>query len=93
MSGGKMGLMGEAGPEAIMPLKRGADGKLGVAVNGGGNGNISITNQINVPGGADSATVQAAIARAMPQIVEATKLGVIQARKRGGEMRRTFGSN
>jgi len=31
MSGGKTGLMGEAGPEAIMPLKRGADGKLGVA--------------------------------------------------------------
>jgi len=32
--GGKinMGLMGEAGPEAIMPLKRGADGKLGVQV-------------------------------------------------------------
>jgi phage-related minor tail protein len=27
------GLMGEAGPEAIMPLKRGADGKLGVAAN------------------------------------------------------------
>lgn len=26
------GVMGEAGPEAIMPLKRGADGKLGVAV-------------------------------------------------------------
>ena len=26
--------MGEAGPEAIMPLKRGADGSLGVAVNG-----------------------------------------------------------
>ena len=32
--GGKinMGMMGEAGPEAIMPLKRGADGKLGVQV-------------------------------------------------------------
>jgi len=31
--GGEMqnGLMGEAGPEAIMPLKRGADGRLGVA--------------------------------------------------------------
>lgn len=28
----RTGLMGEAGPEAIMPLKRGADGKLGVAV-------------------------------------------------------------
>jgi phage-related minor tail protein len=24
--------MGEAGPEAIMPLRRGRDGKLGVAV-------------------------------------------------------------
>jgi lambda family phage tail tape measure protein len=30
-----MGLMGEAGPEAIMPLKRGKDGKLGVASQGG----------------------------------------------------------
>lgn len=30
-----VGLMGEAGPEAIMPLKRGRDGKLGVASSGG----------------------------------------------------------
>jgi phage-related minor tail protein len=29
------GLMGEAGPEAIMPLARGADGRLGVAAQGG----------------------------------------------------------
>jgi phage-related minor tail protein len=28
---GGTGLMGEAGPEAIMPLSRGPDGKLGVA--------------------------------------------------------------
>jgi len=34
MAGGDIGLMGEAGPEAIMPLKRGADGKLGVEVAG-----------------------------------------------------------
>ncbi|MFT5613832.1 MAG: hypothetical protein ACI8Q6_001108 [Granulosicoccus sp.] len=33
---GGMGLMGEAGPEAIMPLTRGADGKLGVRSSGGG---------------------------------------------------------
>lgn len=32
---GKRGLMGEAGPEAILPLKRGSDGKLGVASSGG----------------------------------------------------------
>ena len=32
---GGTGLMGEAGPEAIMPLSRGPDGKLGVAARGG----------------------------------------------------------
>lgn len=32
---GGTGLMGEAGPEAIMPLARGADGKLGVRGTGG----------------------------------------------------------
>ena len=31
MAGGDVGLMGEAGPEAIMPLKRNSDGKLGVS--------------------------------------------------------------
>jgi phage-related minor tail protein len=30
MSGGRFGIMGEAGPEAIIPLHRGPDGKLGV---------------------------------------------------------------
>jgi len=41
-----VGLMGEAGPEAIMPLKRGRDGKLGVSGGGGVNvGTINITVQ------------------------------------------------
>lgn len=35
MRGGR-GLMGEAGPEAIMPLARGPDGRLGVQAGGGG---------------------------------------------------------
>lgn len=30
------GVMGEAGPEAILPLRRGADGKLGVVADIGG---------------------------------------------------------
>ncbi|KQV63992.1 phage tail tape measure protein [Rhizobium sp. Root1220] len=34
--GGNMGLMGEAGSEAILPLRRGADGALGVAASGAG---------------------------------------------------------
>lgn len=32
-----IGLMGEAGPEAIMPLRRGSDGRLGVSAPGGAN--------------------------------------------------------
>lgn len=39
MAGGT-GLMGEAGSEAILPLRRGADGALGVAAQGGGGMNV-----------------------------------------------------
>ncbi|MCG6203149.1 phage tail tape measure protein [Rhodopseudomonas sp. HC1] len=35
MLGGGVGLAGEAGAEAILPLQRGADGRLGVASQGG----------------------------------------------------------
>jgi hypothetical protein len=37
---GGMGLMGEAGPEAIMPLTRGPDGRLGVQAAGGRSVNV-----------------------------------------------------
>ena len=37
---GGAGLMGEAGAEAILPLKRGADGALGVAAEGTGTGTV-----------------------------------------------------
>lgn len=37
---GGTGLMGEAGAEAILPLKRGADGALGVAADGTGAGTV-----------------------------------------------------
>jgi phage-related minor tail protein len=42
---GGLGLMGEAGAEAIMPLSRGADGKLGVKTQGGARP-VSITVNI-----------------------------------------------
>ena len=45
-SGFGTGLMGEAGPEAIMPLTRGADGSLGVSASGIG-GDYSLTVVIN----------------------------------------------
>tara|TARA_R100000322_G_scaffold168478_1_gene138310 strand:- start:718 stop:1536 length:819 start_codon:yes stop_codon:yes gene_type:complete len=40
--GSQLGIMGEAGPEAVMPLKRGRGGKLGVIAQGGGAGNITV---------------------------------------------------
>jgi phage-related minor tail protein len=44
---GAVGLMGEAGPEAIMPLARGADGKLGIR--GSGGGSVHVTMNISTP--------------------------------------------
>ena len=38
LSGGRTGLAGERGAEAILPLTRGADGRLGVASNGQSSG-------------------------------------------------------
>ncbi len=43
-----LGLMGEAGPEAIMPLRRGPDGSLGVMGAGGGRP-VNITMNISTP--------------------------------------------
>lgn len=47
MRGGR-GLMGEAGPEAIMPLARGADGRLGVQAAGGGRP-VTVVMNISTP--------------------------------------------
>ncbi|MGH1356067.1 MAG: phage tail tape measure protein [Thalassovita sp.] len=44
---GGTGLMGEAGPEAIMPLTRGTDGKLGVRSEGGGS--TTVVMNISTP--------------------------------------------
>lgn len=60
--GGGIGLMGEEGPEAVVPLKRGRDGRLGIAGAGG-----QTTINVNVQGvddhrGMRPAARQAAIA-------------------------------
>ncbi|EAP7373397.1 phage tail tape measure protein [Salmonella enterica] len=67
------GLMGEAGPEAIMPLTRSADGSLGVRVVGSqspaaGNGITQhITQHFTISGNGDAALKQA--------MLEAARLG------------------
>lgn len=47
MASGRTGLMGEAGPEAIMPLRRLANGRLGVEAAGGG---TSVTVNVDASG-------------------------------------------
>lgn len=56
MSGGGMGVMGEAGPEAILPLQRGSDGKLGVRMAGGAAASAApnYTVVVHVEGGKDA---------------------------------------
>lgn len=58
------GLMGEAGPEAIMPLTRSADGSLGVRMVGtpgstSGGGDTIIHQHFNISGNGDAALKQA----------------------------------
>jgi hypothetical protein len=90
MAGGKMGVMGEAGPEAIMPLKRGSDGKLGVAMNAGASTSNSVT--VNTPisisiGSVDSAERQQELMRKIQQLVEVTtKKTVANEQRKGGQL-------
>ncbi|SFG42793.1 phage tail tape measure protein [Methylobacterium gossipiicola] len=66
---GGTGLMGEAGPEAILPLKRGSDGRLGVAAGAAEARNASVTVNITTPDIAgfrrSEAQVAAGLARAV----------------------------
>ncbi len=50
--GGALGMMGEAGPEAIMPLSRTSGGDLGVRVMGGGNVQVNVAVNIDNAGNA-----------------------------------------
>lgn len=84
---GGLGVMGEAGPEAIMPLKRGPDGKLGVAGANGGNVTVHQTFQFTANG---DESVKKIIAQAAPQIANMTQKQIMDSRRRGGQMKATF---
>lgn len=66
---GATGLMGEAGPEAIMPLRRGADGKLGVASGSGGGRAMNVTINVSTPDVAGFQRSQSQIAAQMGRLL------------------------
>lgn len=67
---GGTGLMGEAGPEAIMPLARGPDGKLGVRGAMGGGGPMVVMN-ITTPDAKGFQRSQSQIAAQMSRALSA----------------------
>jgi hypothetical protein len=85
-------LVGERGPELVIP------GRSGTVVNAdltnkamGGSNGVTVVNNINVSGGTDPAAIRQEVAKLMPQITNATKSAVIDARRRGGQMKAAFG--
>ncbi|WDA11587.1 hypothetical protein [Paracoccus marcusii] len=83
--GNKTGMMGEAGPEAIMPLKRNAQGQLGVAVSGGGGSQVNIYRNFHIAANGDESVARIVNAQ-IPRITKASKQAVqdsIRRNKRG----------
>ncbi len=62
------GLMGEAGPEAIMPLARGADGRLGVQAAGSGRA-VNVVMNIATPDVSGFARSQSQIATQLSRVL------------------------
>ncbi len=67
---GGIGLMGEAGPEAIMPLSRGADGRLGVRVEGRPARPVTVVMNIATPDVAGFASSRTQIAARLRRALE-----------------------
>lgn len=67
--GSGLGLAGEAGPEAIMPLARGPDGRLGVA---GGRGAVNVTFNVTA---SDARSFAASEAELSAMLLRAVKRG------------------
>ena len=73
-----------------MPLKRGANGKLGVQMEGGGGDTINVVQNFNFQANGD-ATIKQLIAQAAPKIAQMTKSSLLDDRRRGGSTKAAFG--
>jgi lambda family phage tail tape measure protein len=85
------GVFGEAGPEAIMPLTRGPDGRLGVQASGGAGG-VTVTQHITVDARGADAGVDQKIYLAMRRAKDEAVAAVAEQFRRGGPMARAVRS-
>lgn len=83
---GGLGVMGEAGPEAILPLKRGKNGGLGVVVTGGGaSGGVTVNVTVHNDGGGNMTDEQArAMSEGLRQTVDTAVAEALYRQQRGG---------
>ncbi len=80
MANGGVGLMGEAGAEAILPLRRGSNGKLGVQSLGGGTNIV-----VNVDASGSSVEANESESRALGQALSsAIELELLKQKRPGG---------
>ena len=91
VQGGRPVLVGERGPELIIPKSastvRNAHDTRSIMARGGAG--VAVYQTINVTTGVQD-TVKAEIANLMPQIADASKSAVLDARRRGGSFSRAF---
>jgi len=76
--------MGEAGPEAVMPLQRGPDGSLGVQMYDGGgrnsqpaNNNVNVHNEYRIEGAVSSEEITKSIQESGEQTAEQVKQSMV----------------
>lgn len=85
--GGTPYMVGERGPEMFVPNSSGTI----VPNNKMGGGGVVVNQTINLSAGV-SQTVRAEVAGMLPQIQEAAKSAVVEARRRGGSFASAFGA-
>lgn len=82
------GLMGEAGPEAIMPLTRAADGSLGVRaignVNGGGGFVYSPVYHISIQNKGSNGEIDTQSSRGLVDLIDSRVVSIMQSSRRDG---------
>lgn len=85
VSAGRPYLVGERGPELMVPGRSGT-----IVPNGGLGGGVTVNQTINLTTGV-SQTVRAEVLNMLPQIADAAKGAVIDAKRRGGSYAAALG--